>query len=149
MEFRPCEAWRQELPLVPRAGLAGAGVSDAAHAEDKLLVLEAQAAGHAGTGVGPPVGGTHRNKAVRTVAQQTCRDRGQGSQLCPLHNPWLAGEPSQRRGLSAASKPVRRTSETRRLRALKGEAFSSGADGLTSEAVADAAVHVEDGAVTW
>lgn len=71
---------RQELPLVPRAGFAGAGFSDATHAEDKLMVLEAQTAGHAGAGIGPPVGGTHRNKAVRTVARQTCRERDQGSQ---------------------------------------------------------------------
>lgn len=74
------EVTRRELPLVPGAGFAGAGVTHATHAEDKLVVLEAQTAGHTGAGVGPPIGGTHRNKAVRTVTRQTCRDRGQGSQ---------------------------------------------------------------------
>lgn len=56
------------LPLVPLAGFASAGVAAATWAEDELVVLEAQAAGHAGTGIGPPVGGAHRDEAVRTVA---------------------------------------------------------------------------------
>lgn len=56
------------LPLVPLAGFAGARVAEATQAEDKLVVHEAQAAGHAGAGIGPPVGGAHGDEAVRTAA---------------------------------------------------------------------------------
>lgn len=59
------------LPLVPLAGFAGARVAEATQAEDKLVVLEAQAAGHAGAGIGPPVGGAHGDEAVRTAAGET------------------------------------------------------------------------------
>lgn len=58
------------LPLVPLAGFASARVAAATRAEDKLVVFKAQAAGHAGTGISPPVGGTHRDEAVRTVARE-------------------------------------------------------------------------------
>lgn len=67
-EFSWTERLHLLLPLVPLAGLASARVAEATHAEDKLVVLEAQTAGHAGAGVGPPVGGAHGDEAVRTVA---------------------------------------------------------------------------------
>lgn len=56
------------LPLVSLAGFGSARVAAATWAEDKLVVLEAQAAGYAGTGISPPVGGAHGDEAVRTVA---------------------------------------------------------------------------------
>lgn len=65
------------LPLVPLAGFGGTGITDATHAEDKLVVLESQTAGHTGAGVGPPIRGTHWHKAVRTTTGKTCRVRGQ------------------------------------------------------------------------
>ena len=46
-------------PLVPLAGFAGAGVTEAAPAKHKLMVLEAHTASHTGTGVGPAVRRTH------------------------------------------------------------------------------------------
>lgn len=61
------------LPLIPLAGFASARVAATTWAEHKLVILEAQAAGHAGTGIGPPVGGTHGDEAVRTVAGEALR----------------------------------------------------------------------------
>lgn len=61
------------LPLVPLAGFIITGVTEAAQAEGKLVVLESHTASHTGTGIGPPVRGTHRDKAVRTTTGKTWR----------------------------------------------------------------------------
>lgn len=65
------------IPLVPLAGFAGTGVTDTTQAKDKLMVLESQTASHTGTGIGPPIRGTHWNEAVRTTTGKTCRRTGE------------------------------------------------------------------------
>lgn len=64
------------LPLVSLAGFVGAGVTEAAQAEDKLMVLESHTASHTGTGIGPPIRGTHWDEAVRTATGKTWRRTG-------------------------------------------------------------------------
>lgn len=64
------------LPLVSLAGFAGAGVTEAAQAEDKLIVLETHTAGHAGAGIGPSIRGTHWDEAVWTTTGKACRRTG-------------------------------------------------------------------------
>lgn len=65
------------IPLVSLAGFTGAGVADTAQAKDKLVVLESQTASNTGTGIGPPVRGTHWDEAVRTITGKTCRRTGE------------------------------------------------------------------------
>lgn len=130
------------LPLVPGAGLGGAGATDATHAVSKLLVLETQAAGHTGAGVGPPVRGTHWDEAVRTTTGKTCGVKG--------HRSNTGGTFTEGRG-SSEMEAGKGTSEVAafRARGLRAETFSPGADGVTSEAGADLTVQPEGGAMAW
>ncbi len=65
------------LPLVSLTGFIGAGVTEAAQAEDKLMVLESHTASHTGTGIGPPIRGTHWDEAVWTTTGKTWRRTGE------------------------------------------------------------------------